>query len=156
MGPFVRCSPGLGPGIHVFCVTFPRVNTAGNGAEWVELIPGRWLRRRGRLIRHTESRSRSRSRGSVPVTNGSFQSSSPALRWDFLLWRRRDGPISAPTKAASDEMFGGRGLPFSWKKGLALPAATEEFGPKLAFLKIVKKVWKEFKLSPRGKWVSFI
>lgn len=41
-----------------------------------------------------------------------------AALW-FLLYSGRDGPMSAPTKAESDEMFGGRGLPFSWKRGLA-------------------------------------
>lgn len=42
-----------------------------------------------------------------------------AALW-LLLYSGRDGPISAPTKAASDEMFGGRGLPFSGKKRAAV------------------------------------
>lgn len=72
-----------------------------------------------------------------------------AAPW-FSLDSGRDGPISAPTKAESDEMFGGPGLPFSWKKGLALPTATEGIRTQLAFLKIVKKVWKKHRQSPRG------
>lgn len=53
----------------------------------------------------------------------------------FLLYSGRDRPISAPTKAESDEMLGGRGLPFCWKKRLALPTATEGIWTQITFSK---------------------
>lgn len=79
------------------------------------------------------------------MTNGSFQSCSPALHCDFYCRMGEMGQFLHPQKQKVMKCWADVDFLSAGRKGWRCPQLRKETGPKLPFLKTVRKVWKEHK-----------